>query len=296
MSSVDGAFAANSRIAYRGDFLHYADWISTSELSLFPITAEAVASYITAMQTVHKSATIRRRVDELSSICFFAKLNGPTKSPEVKLALKRMHRQIGRHQKQAYPLTWALIEQMLERCDDTLTGLRNQLLLRLGYETMRRRAEIWLFCFEDMQRLPDQSWDPFLRFSKTGQTGKGRLIPIGNQLSAHIQTWSKRTQLNTGQILRAVRRGNNFADPLCPESITSILVDLQCRSCLRYLPNLSGHSFRVGAALNLLRAGVPIEKIMLPGGWSKESTSLRYLQTWVDNVNPAELDDHNPDL
>ena len=291
LDSIDGAFSVNSRIAYRGDFLHYTDWISTTQFSLFPLTAEAVASYIAAMQTVHKSATIRRRVDALSSICFFARLEDPTKSPEVKLALKRMHRQIGRHQKQAYPLTWELIEQMLARCDDSLTGQRNQLLLRIGYETMRRRAEICSFRFEDLQQLPDGHSGLFLRFSKTDQTGKGRLIPISDRLSSLIKTWSESISINEGQILRAVRRGNNLAGPLRPLSITAILVDLQYRSRLRHLPNLSGHSFRVGAALDLLRAGVPIEKIMLRGGWTKESTTLRYLQSWVDDVNPAELDE-----
>lgn len=290
LHSIDGAFSANSCSAYRSDFLHYAHWIASSEFSLFPLTADAVAGYIGAMQTRHKSATIRRRVDALSSICFFAKLPDPTKSPEVKLALKRMHRRIGRFQKQAYPLTWELIEQMLTRCDDSLSGQRDQLLLQLGYETMRRRSEICSFRFDDLQQLPDGHWGLFLRFSKTDQTGKGRLIPISDQLCDLIHAWGERTQLNTGQILRAVRRGNNLSGPLRPESMTAILVDLQYRSRLRHLPNLSGHSFRVGAALDLLRAGVPIEKIMLRGGWSKESTTLRYLQSWVDDVNPAELD------
>ena len=290
LDSIDGAFSANSRTAYRGDFLHYANWISTTKFSLFPVTAEAVASYIAAMQRVHKSATIRRRVDALSSICFFAKLEDPTKSPEVTLALKRMHRQIGRHQKQAYPLTWDLIEQMLTRCDDSLTGQRNQLLLRLGYETMRRRAEICSFHFEDLQQLPDGNCGLFLRFSKTDQTGEGRLIPISDKLSNLINAWGERIHTDHGQILRAVRRGDNLAGPLRSVSINAILVDLQYRSRLRHLPKLSGHSFRVGAALDLLRAGVPIEKIMLRGGWSKESTTLRYLQSWVDDVNPADLD------
>lgn len=290
LDAVDGALSANSRIAYRGDFLHYANWIFESELQLFPITPAAVSAYIDAMRAIHKSATIRRRVDALSSICFFAKLEDPTKSPEVKLALKRMHRLIGRYQKQAYPLTWELIAQMLTRCDDSLAGLRNQLLLRIGYETMRRRAEICSFRFEDLHQLPDGSYGLMLRFSKTDQTGKGRLIPISDTLRDLIAVWAARIAINEGQILRAVRRGNNLGNPLRPESMTAILVDLQYRSRLRELPNLSGHSFRVGAALDLLRAGVPIEKIMLRGGWSKESTTLHYLQSWVDDVNPIEVD------
>ena len=63
--------------------------------------------------------------------------------------------------------------------------------------------------------------------------------------------------------------------------MTNILVDLQYRSRLRHLPHFSGHSFRVGSALDLLERGVPLEKIMLRGGWSSKSTALKYLANWV---------------
>ena len=43
---------------------------------------------------------------------------------------------------------------------------------------------------------------------------------------------------------------------------------------------LSGHSFRVGAALDLLERGESMEKIMLRGGWQSESTVIRYLRAW----------------
>ena len=44
---------------------------------------------------------------------------------------------------------------------------------------------------------------------------------------------------------------------------------------------LSGHSFRVGVALDLLGQGEPLEKIMLRGGWQTDSTAMKYLRNWV---------------
>jgi hypothetical protein len=44
---------------------------------------------------------------------------------------------------------------------------------------------------------------------------------------------------------------------------------------------LSGHSFRVGAALDLLEQGEPLEKIMLKGGWHTDSTAMKYLRNWA---------------
>jgi hypothetical protein len=44
---------------------------------------------------------------------------------------------------------------------------------------------------------------------------------------------------------------------------------------------LSGHSFRVGAALDLLEQGEPLEKIMLKGGWQTDSSAMKYLRNWA---------------
>ena len=44
----------------------------------------------------------------------------------------------------------------------------------------------------------------------------------------------------------------------------------------------AGHSFGVGAALDLLDKNIPLEKIMLRGGWLSETSAMRYLQSWSD--------------
>jgi hypothetical protein len=44
--------------------------------------------------------------------------------------------------------------------------------------------------------------------------------------------------------------------------------------------SLCGHSFRVGAALDLLEQGEGIEKIMLRGEWKTDSTAMKYLRNW----------------
>jgi len=46
---------------------------------------------------------------------------------------------------------------------------------------------------------------------------------------------------------------------------------------------LSGHSFLVGSAVDLLDKGVPLERIMLRGGWKSENIALRYLRNWDDS-------------
>jgi len=52
---------------------------------------------------------------------------------------------------------------------------------------------------------------------------------------------------------------------------------------LNQIEDLSGHSFRVGVALDLLNKNIPLENIMLRGGWKSETSVMRYLQSWNDS-------------
>ena len=281
LASFDGAFAENTLRAYRSDFTHYEKWCASHGWPAIPAKAERLALYVEEMSTKYKSATIRRRFNSLSSLFYLTRNPNPVRDPEVTLAMKRMHRQIGRAQKQASPLTLKYLEQMKRKCDNSNRGMRDKVLLQLGYETMRRRSEICAFKFEDLQQMPNGKYSLLLRQSKTDQYAQGRLIPISDILAKLILKWQKRVEADQGSILRRIRKDDAIGEQLSSASMCKILVDLQYRSRLRHLPNFSGHSFRVGAALDLLERGVPLEKIMLRGGWGAKSTTLKYLASWV---------------
>jgi integrase len=208
-------------------------------------------------------------------------MHDPTRAAPVVIALKRMHRQKGRAQKQALPLTNDILQQLLGVCANDLAGQRNRVLLHLGHETMRRRAELCRFCFEDLQTLATGQVVLNLRFSKTDQYGEGRLIAITPMLTELIQKWGE-TIGRKGYILRGVYKGKlSVGESLTPASINQILAKLQNQAGLKLERNLSGHSFRVGAAVDMLLAGETMERIMLKGGWKSESTVMRYLRAMV---------------
>ena len=83
-----------------------------------------------------------------------------------------------------------------------------------------------------------------------------------------------------GHILRGIKPNGALTQKLSPGSINIILRNLQSNAGLNIEPPLSGHSFRVGRALDLLEAGESLPKIMLRGGWKTESTVIRYLRAW----------------
>ena len=280
-AKFDGAFAKNTIRAYRSDFKQFQNWCLQKNQEPIPATAETMANYVDYLSLNNKSATIRRRINSLGTVLKLSKNHDPTKDPEVILALKRMHRKIGRAQEQATPLTKTLLNQLINNCDNSIMGTRNQVLLRLGYETMRRRSELCAFKFEDIDFAPNGKPIIKLNFSKTDQFGTGKVLPISEELLNLFVKW-KEIVGDEGYILRSMNKHGHIGASLNPASISTILKTLQ--EGLKTESNqqpLSGHSFRVGAALDLLEQGEPLEKIMLRGGWQTDSTAMRYLRNWV---------------
>jgi site-specific recombinase XerD len=280
-AKFDGAFAQNTIRAYRSDFAQYQSWCLQNNLKTMPASAANMATYVDYLSENNKSATIRRRINSLGTVLKLSKNHDPTKDPEVILALKRMHRKIGRAQEQATPLTKNLLNQLLNNCDNSTMGIRNQVLLRLGYETMRRRSELCAFKFEDIDYAPNGKPIIRLNFSKTDQYGTGKVLTISEELLILIEKWKTLVGCE-GYILRSINKHGHIGDSLNPASISTILKTLQegVKSGSNQQP-LSGHSFRVGAALDLLEQGEPLEKIMLRGGWQSDSTALKYLRNWA---------------
>ena len=171
------------------------------------------------------------------------------------MALKRMHRKIGRQQSQAAPLTRDVLDKLLLLCGNDTRGLRNKVLLLLGYETMRRRSELCNFCFEDLIEAPKRG--PAIRLvrSKADQEGASRLIPISKELFNVIQTWQDAADIS-GPILRYVDRHGKIGYCLNPGSVGLIINSLYKNCVNRDLAQVFfGQSFRVGAALDLFEAG-----------------------------------------
>ena len=85
-----------------------------------------------------------------------------------------------------------------------------------------------------------------------------------------------------GYILRSINRYGHTGSNLNAASISTILKSMQAglTDGIKVKP-LSGHSFRVGAALDLLEQGEPLERIMIRGGWQTDSTAMTYLRNWT---------------
>ena len=275
----EGAFAENTIKAYRADFNRFSQWCCGGGIDPLVARPEDLAAYIKWKMQISSSGSIERAVAGIGTVYRLSDRADITKASAVVLAMKSMYRQKGRAQKQAIPLTRDVLTALLAVCGADDRGLRDALMLRLGYETMRRRSELCRFKFDDIERLPNGRAALRLRFSKTDQLGQGKLIAISGDLLALIEAWSERAG-GSGYLLRRISREGDIGASLAPSSLNRRLQALQGLAGLELEGKLTGHSFRVGAALDFLEDGESLEKIMLRGGWQAESTVIKYLRAW----------------
>ena len=278
----DGAYSKNTIRAYRADFADYAHWCQPEDLTPVPASGQQLADYVDSMAGLKSVATIQRRVASLGSLFRLMEQPDATKRTDCLLAVKRARRKFGRPQRQATPLTHEVLLALQATCDSTLTGQRDRLMLQLGYETLRRRSELVKFRFRDLARTPAGTDRIRVVRSKTDPFGQGLQLPVSPTLVALIHQWQAQIGSQTEFIVPTIHGdGAVLNEPIADAQVNKILRARQEAAGLALEPPLSGHSFRVGGALDLLKRGVPMEKIMLRGGWKSESTALRYLREWV---------------
>lgn len=277
---ITGAYAPATIRAYRSDFENFIDYCSELDLPCLPSSSDTVAHYIDKLSdSKHSSAYIRRILAGISTIHKLNYLSDPTSHPEVKLAMRRMHRKLGRFAHQAQGVNRELLERLIKTTDNSLIGKRDRALLLLAYDTLGRRSELTSLRIEDIQ-LKNKGASILLRKSKTDQDAQGKWLNISPHTYNVITSWTASANIQSGYIIRGIRKGDLLSTQLESGQISRILKRLCKKAGLNeaQIKNISGHSMRVGAAQDLLLAGASLPMIMAKGRWSKTDTVMRYIE------------------
>ncbi len=282
---IDGAYAPSTIRAHKSNFEKFIKFCDCENLDALPSDRVNVARYIKHLNEGKlRSASIRIAVASISAIHRLNELYDPTTHPDVKIEMRRMHRNLGRDCQQAEGINSALLRQMINVTDDGLIGLRDRALLLTAYDTMCRRGELVSLLMRDLViNNQDQTLKIKLRRSKTDQDGLGRWLYLSKEAQAAILRWVDAVKIENGKLFRGVIHGQNIAKNLSASQINRIFKRLarKSRVDLSVVEHISGHSMRVGAAQDLLISGASLPTIMQRGRWSKADTVMRYVENTV---------------
>jgi len=109
----------------------------------------------------------------------------------------------------------------------------------------------------------------------------GKTLPFSKELFGLLKKWRSLVS-DEGSILRSISQHGRIGNNLHPASVSTLFKALQKNLKMGSDEQpLSGYSFRVGAALDLLEQGEPLVSIMLRRDWQTDSTAMSYLRNWT---------------
>ena len=279
---IDGAYAPSTIRAYGSDFRNFISHCEKNNHNPLPAEPSVVADYVGLLSTRKISSSyIRRIVLGIAIVHQLNRLSDPTKDPDVRIAMRRMHRNLGRNAHQALGITKDVLEKLIGATSDSLRGARDRALLHVAYDTLSRRSEVTSLLVEDIEWIETNGTAKILlRRSKTDQEAYGRWMFLTTDATTYLKAWLNLSQIKDGKIFRGITNKNNLTNQLCRGQVNRIYKQLAKLADLKneVVKEISSHSTRVGAAQDLMTSGASLPIIMTRGRWTKPDTVMRYLE------------------
>lgn len=280
MEKLEGAYSDHTQRGYRVDMEQFMAWCERSGVNPLPAAPSTLVDYVKGEGERLLPSTMKRRLCGIGRIHRLLRYEDPTRDEDVQLALRRVRRKKPGRPRQAFGITAKLRDQLIAACSDDLIGFRDEILVRLGFDTLCRRAELVALRAEDLAGNERGNYSILVRRAKNDQTGQGRIAPLSSETSARLREWLKKTGIETGPLLRPVYRAHLRPRYLEPVIVSRVLKKLSKRAdaVTSTKANVSGHSLRVGAAQQLTLNGHDVLQIMRAGGWRSMAVVARYIE------------------
>lgn len=272
-----GAYSEKTLSGYRNDLQQFRAWCETHGEIWLPAQPEAVAAFLNEEAQAKSLSTLRRRVEAIKFVHRLSDLPPPTSHSEVLLALRRAVRAKRQRPGQALGLTADLLERMLAATGPSLRDQRDAAMVSVGYDTLCRSSELVAMRVEHL--APDRTTILVPR-SKADPCGNGRIAYLSPGTIKRLSAWLEAADLDRGPLFRGLHTAKPSDCALDTASVRRIVKRIAARSGLgsAITAGLSGHSMRVGAAQDMMLAGIDTLGIMQAGGWRTTHVLARYVE------------------
>ncbi len=289
--SYQHASKADSTVrAYRSDVQVFQAWCARFGFRSLPASPEAVAGFLAHEAEAGRSAsTIGRRLAAIRYGHKLAKATDPTDDEDVRATMKGIRRRIGTAPNQKAAATVDVLQMLLARTTDTLTGKRDRALLALGFAGAFRRSELVALDVEDLREDPE-GLRVMVRRSKVDQEGRGfeKAIPTGRYVQPVrlVREWLDAAGITSGPVFRPVSRSGrvrksvnlgDIAPRLTDRSVANIL-QAYCAAAGLDASTFGAHSLRAGYITTAAERGADLARIMDQSGHRDPRTVVGYIR------------------
>ncbi|SHN91727.1 hypothetical protein BHECKSOX_2120 [Bathymodiolus heckerae thiotrophic gill symbiont] len=274
--AAEGAFSENTERARKADWKVFENWCDHHKAISLPASTEVLVGFIDAQAELKKVATVKRYLTTIATAHKVAGLKNPVRHEFVRLAIRRMARKKGIRQDQAKGLNWPQIHLALQLLNAAPRDLLDKALVCLSYDTLCRRSETVAIQVEDLNFHDDGSGSLTIVKSKTDQLGAGTVKYLSHTTVEHLQNWLLCAEISEGAVFRGLNRWQQvLPGSLSGEGVSRSFKRIALTTGLD-ISNISGHSTRVGAAQDLVSAGIDMPAIIQAGSWKTPERVARY--------------------
>jgi len=246
-----------------------------------PATPETVAHYITDITEHVAVSTLQRRLAAIRKIHRVLKLDNPVTDEEVTIAMRRAKRMKTTRRRQALGLTKELKEKLIKACPNTLTGLRDQAMISIGYDALCRRSELVALHVKDLKLTTRHGGSVIIRRSKNDPFGQGRTAYISPKSVKYLKAWLRAAELEDGYLFSRIDRNGYVSQRPLHNATVAVIIKKRAKDAKisrEKIKGLTGHSMRVGAAQDMMKSGIDLLPIMKAGGWKTIDVVGRYVE------------------
>ena len=273
----EGAYSDITLRGYRRDLEIFRAWCDARNLPWLPAEPAAVARFVDAEAPSVAVSTLRRRICAIQFAHRMSDVASPVRHSEVYLALRRARRAKRRRPNQALGLTAELLRKIVAACPATLAGIRDAALFSVGYDTLCRSSELAAMHVEHLNK---DLGSMFVPRSKSDPFGDGRIAYLSPPTQKRLIAWLDAADLYSGPLFRGLHTGrvSDVSLDTCSVRRRIKVAARRARLGNEVVRGLSGHSMRVGAAQDMMVAGIETIGIMQAGGWRTYAVLARYVE------------------
>ncbi|MCC5452872.1 tyrosine-type recombinase/integrase [Rheinheimera sp. UJ51] len=286
LKTIFARMPINSQKAMKSDWSCYQRFIKESAaigLIAVPddedVMIETMLAYVDYLSKKYKIKTIRRRLHHLKVLfSYFGCPNPLLTSHELKKNISLTIKSVAQPAGQAEPLTADMLIEHLSKIDaNNLMSLRNAMIVNLAYDSLCRASEMRMIKLSHIDKEKDGTGTVFVERTKSDREAIGAYRYISKTTMELIEQWKERTGLsNKDYLVRALTSAGTIKPYIAHEESPPVSYEVIVSAFKAANVSLSGHSARVGAVIDMVKAEISIEKIQLAGGWRDQAMPLLY--------------------
>lgn len=255
-----------------------------------PVDIELLRTYLTRLFETLAASSVDAHLSAINFVQRNADLPSVTADSRVSLLMRRLRRDaVARREttQQAIPLRLndLRLVEVLYKSRDKMQLRRDITVLVTAYHTLLRESELARLRVCDISEGEQGTGIVYIAETKTNKSGQAEYRPLSRWGYRIVCEWIELAGLAGDDYLFC--KVNRYGQPVkVTQPLSGVAIDAIFRRAYLALEGVpkekerystwTGHSARVGAALDMAADGATTAQIMQAGGWAHENMVARY--------------------